>query len=135
MVCNNLFVYGLLRQKAQHEMGQFLSEKAQFVGEARFQGKLYLVDYYPGIVPSENPSDQVYGDLLQLKDLSILEELDHFEGVGDAYEKPNEYRREVYSVSLEGNQTQQAWVYVYNWPVNSGKEIPSGDFLKYFETR
>ena len=131
MSSDYLFVYGLLRRHAGHEMSQFLCQHAQFISEATFQGKLYLIEYYPGIIASNNPDDRVNGDVFKLSDLSILEELDQFEGIGTAYESPHEYQRAVQSVALQNGSVEKAWVYLYNWSIKQQNQIHSGDFLDY----
>lgn len=128
-----LFVYGLLRRKALNKMSDFLNENARFVSEATFQGKLYLIEHYPGVTESKAPADRVAGDLFRLKDPSILGELDRFEGIGDGAQEPWEYLREIRQVLLSNGTSGKAWIYLYNWEVNGKKRIPSGDFLTYLE--
>ena len=45
-----LFVYGTLMRGFDHPMAKLLSRSAEFCGEARCQGRLYLVKHYPGLV-------------------------------------------------------------------------------------
>ena len=130
MSSNYLFVYGLLRKDANHQMSDFLSTGAQFISEAYFQGQLYLIEYYPGVMASENKADVVVGDLYQLNDLSILAELDRFEGI-DEESKASEYRREIQKVRLLDGELANAWLYLYNWEVKPENKIHSGDFLEH----
>ena len=131
---DHLFVYGLLRKKANHEMSRLLSQNARFISEATFQGKLYLIDYYPGVLPSENPSDAVSGDLFQLTNPSVLVSLDQFEGIGAQSNPTDEYRRELKEVGLADGSAETAWIYMYNWTVQDQNEIVSGNFLEYLNT-
>ncbi|MEM6642238.1 MAG: gamma-glutamylcyclotransferase family protein [Bacteroidota bacterium] len=124
-----LFTYGLLRKKANHEMGRFLSDSAVFLAEATYQGHLYLIDYYPGVIPTEDISKKVIGEVFSIRDKKLLEELDRFEGIGPAFPSPNEYRRELQEVQIKGGKTMEAWVYLYNRPVAQYPIIDSGDFL------
>ena len=130
-----LFVYGLLRRGAKHEMSKILDQSASYISSASFQGKLYLVDYYPGVVPSKNSNAKVVGDIYRITDMKILEELDRFEGVGPEFESPNEYNRENRIVRLPNDETLASWIYLYNWPVREENEIPSGDFLSFLAAR
>ena len=123
-----LFTYGLLRKSAGHEMSDFLSNQAHFLGEAKYQGKLYLIDYYPGVVSSNDPKNQVVGDLFRLDDLSILKVLDSFEGIGSQYAEPYEYQRKLQKVTCS-DRWLDAWVYLYNLPLQEKNRILSGDFL------
>src|SRR5438445_2899 len=54
MTSDRLFVYGTLMRDFDHPMAQLLSRRADFIGEARCQGRLYLVKHYPGLVLSNH---------------------------------------------------------------------------------
>lgn len=126
-----LFVYGTLRQNANHPMHQLLAQHSRFIGKARYQGRLYQVDYYPGAVPSHNSTDQVMGELYQLlqPDL-LLPELDNYEECSPQFTPPHEYRRELQNIRLDNGNTVIAWVYVYNRNTDGLTLIQTGDFLK-----
>ena len=130
MICDLLFVYGLLRRKANHEMGEFLRESADFISEGTFQGKLYQIDYYPGVIASDDPLDIVYGDLYRVSGSSLLSKLDQFEGVGPEFPSPNEYIRQVVEAALQDKGKVKAWIYLYNRPLDKTTQIISGDFLR-----
>lgn len=59
-----LFTYGTLRTGGGAPLREALMEGAERVGEARLQGRLYMVGEYPGAVLSEEASDVVRGELL-----------------------------------------------------------------------
>ena len=54
MNSDRLFVYGTLMRGFDHPMAQLLSRSADFIGEARCRGRLYLVKHYPGLVLSDD---------------------------------------------------------------------------------
>ena len=55
MTSDRLFVYGTLMRGFDHPMAQLLSRQAaDFIGEARCRGRLYLVKHYPGLVLSDD---------------------------------------------------------------------------------
>jgi gamma-glutamylcyclotransferase (GGCT)/AIG2-like uncharacterized protein YtfP len=115
MNSNYIFVYGTLRRDANSEMGQLLSKYAYFVDAASFRGKLYKVDYYPGVVSSDNPNDQVQGEVYLLHQAEVvLPLLDQYEEFGPEYPEPNEYLRQKKTVLLNNGRFVTAWVYVYN---------------------
>ena len=114
-----------------HEMNYPVEMMESIYDALKEAGKLYLIEYYPGIIASNNPDDRVNGDVFKLSDLSILEELDQFEGIGTAYESPYEYQRAVQSVALQNGSVEKAWVYLYNWSIKQQNQIHSGDFLDY----
>jgi len=125
-----LFVYGTLRQNANHPMHQLLAQHGRFIAMARYQARLYRVSYYPAAVPSNNSADQVVGELYQLiQPELLLPALDNYEECSPQFTQPHEYRREQQSVMLETGDSVVAWVYVYNRNTDGLALIQSGDFL------
>jgi gamma-glutamylcyclotransferase (GGCT)/AIG2-like uncharacterized protein YtfP len=125
-----LFVYGTLRRNAGHEMFQWLARGSEFVGEATFQGKLYIIRDYPGVVPSHVASDVVHGEMYRLRDPdSLLARLDRYEGCGPSSPEPAQYNRETREVRLLGRETIAAWIYLYARTVEDLELVRSGDFL------
>jgi gamma-glutamylcyclotransferase (GGCT)/AIG2-like uncharacterized protein YtfP len=129
MTSNHLFVYGTLMRGFEHPMAQLLSRSADLIGEARCQGRLYLVTHYPALVLSGDPADVVFGELYRLRAPGeLLREFDMYEACGEGFAEPTEYVRQMVPVTLEGGATE-AWTYVYNWPVAHLTRIASGRFL------
>ncbi|MDP2714658.1 gamma-glutamylcyclotransferase [Rheinheimera sp.] len=125
-----LFVYGTLRQNANHPMHQLLAQHSCFVAMASYQARLYQVDYYPGAVPSNNAAEQVVGELYQLTQPDLLlSALDKYEECGPGFAPLQEYRRELQSVIPENGDSVVAWVYVYNRDTDGLTQLLSGDFL------
>ena len=86
MISNRLFVYGTLMRGFDHPMAQLLSRSADFIGEARCQGRLYLVKHYPGLVLSDHPADVVFGELYRLRAPDeLLREFDMYEACGEGF--------------------------------------------------
>jgi gamma-glutamylcyclotransferase (GGCT)/AIG2-like uncharacterized protein YtfP len=130
MMQDHLFVYGTLMRGFDHPMAKLLSHSAEFLGEARCQGRLYLVKHYPGLVLSDDASDLVFGELLRLRTpRASLVTFDDYEGCGPGVASP-QYLRQVLPVTLDDGTVSQAWTYVYNRPVAKLKRIASGRFLK-----
>ncbi len=126
----SLFVYGTLRRDNDNEMYHLLARYADFIGDATYQGKLYKIDYYPGVVASEDPSDVVWGEVYRLREPDfILSKLDQYEECGPGFLKPREYTRVIQPVRLRNGETILAWVYLYNRPTDSLEFVTSGDFL------
>lgn len=127
-----LFVYGTLRRDTRSEMYRLLARYADFVAEGTFQGRLYKIDYYPGVVPSDDPNEQVHGEVYVVRQPEIVfPKLDQYEECGPGFPDPTEYVRRRETVRLQNGSACQAWVYVYNRPTNKLERIPSGDFLSY----
>ena len=130
MISDRLFVYGTLMRGFDHPMAQLLSRSADFIGEARCQGRLYLVKHYPGLVLSDDPSDIVFGELYRLRaPHELLREFDMYEACGEGFAQPTEYIRQMLPVTLNG-KTAEAWTYLYNWPIAHLPRIASGRFLE-----
>jgi len=130
MADNYLFVYGTLRRACQHALFKVLDNQAEFVAEATFQGILYLLDNYPGVIESSESIDIVYGELYYLNDVNlVLSALDDYEECSLAFPAPTEYRRCKRLVKLNNQQIIEAWIYLYNRPISNLPRIKSGDFL------
>src|SRR5205085_10449005 len=100
MICDRLFVYGTLMRGFDHPMARLLSANADFVGEARCRGRLYLVKHYPGLVLSDDPADAAFGELYRLRAVeAMLREFDMYEACGEGFPPPTEYLRQVLSVT------------------------------------
>ena len=131
MTSDRLFVYGTLMRGFDHPMAQVLSRSADFIGEARCSGRLYLVKHYPGLVLSDDPADTVFGELFHLRQpAELLAEFDMYEACGEGFPEPTEYVRRMLPVTRDGAAAEQAWTYVYNWPVAKLPRIASGRFLE-----
>jgi gamma-glutamylcyclotransferase (GGCT)/AIG2-like uncharacterized protein YtfP len=135
MTSDRLFVYGTLMRDFDHPMAQLLSRSADFIGEARCRGRLYLVKHYPGLVLSDAADECVFGELYRLKQPeALLREFDMYEACGEGFAEPTEYIRRVLPVTLVGAADEpsnfEAWTYLYNWPVAHLPRIASGRFLE-----
>ena len=122
-----LFVYGTLMRNAHHPQAQHFHQAATFLGPARWQGRLYLVSYYPGAVPSELTEDIVYGELWTVTDPQTLALLDQYEECSSRDPLPHEYTRSIETVWL-GEQALNAWIYIYKRDTSGLKQIASGNF-------
>jgi gamma-glutamylcyclotransferase (GGCT)/AIG2-like uncharacterized protein YtfP len=127
---DRLFVYGTLMRGFDHPMAKLLSRSAEFCGEARCQGRLYLVKHYPGLVLSDDADDVVFGELYRMhRPDELLREFDMYEACGEGFAEPTEYLRQMLTVTLEDGTASEAWTYIYNWPVSELPRIASGRFL------
>ena len=136
MISDRLFVYGTLMRGFDRPMSKRLSRSADFLGEARCGGRLYLIKHhvikhYPGLVLSDDPTEVVYGELFRLRERdALLGELDMYEACGAGFPEPTEYLRQMLQVTCEDGNTSAAWTYVYNWPVIDLERRVSGKFLE-----
>ena len=132
MISDYLFVYGTLMRGFDHPMARLLAANADFLGEAKCRGRLYLVKHYPGLVLSNDPADVAFGDLFRLRERdALLREFDMYEACGEGFAEPTEYVRQMVPVTLEDGTAGEAWTYVYNWPVTESALLSSGRFWNH----
>jgi pyruvate carboxylase len=125
-----LFVYGTLRRDCGNDLHRLIARNSDYIGMATFQGQMYHVADYPGIVSSDNAADQVVGELYLLsKTIKLLNVLDEYEEFDSEDLTASLFVREKVDVNLKG-KVISSYAYLYNRPVNSLKRITSGDFLK-----
>ncbi|MHA8049612.1 pyruvate carboxylase [Aquirufa sp. ROCK-SH2] len=125
-----LFVYGTLRRDCGNDLHRLIARNSDYVGMATYQGQMYQLDEYPGIVASENSTDQVVGELYLLSNtiklLNVLDEYEEFDA--DNLDKSLFVRTRV-KVQVKGEEIE-TYAYLYNRPVDPKNRIVSGDFLK-----
>lgn len=131
----HLFVYGTLRRGGGSPLSKLLSEQAELVGLGAFQGKLYDLGEYPGVIPSSNPADAVVGEIYALnRGSSVLIMLDKYEDYLPDQPERSLYLRQLAPISAGENKTLQAWIYLYNGSINGCKQITPGDYLHYLNS-
>jgi len=125
-----LFVYGTLRHAHNSDAHRTYLQGADFVSPARIRGRLYKVDYYPGLVLSET-EHWALGEIYLLGSESQLHELDVYEGCAKKSPQPHEYARQLVDVQLASGEQLTAWTYVYIQDTSELELISSGDFLNF----
>ena len=124
-----LFVYGTLRRASAHPMHRLL-HPATWVGPGEFQGRLYHLGNYPGMVRSDDPADVVHGEVYRLHEPTVtLARLDEYEGCAGNVSTATEYVRVVSQVRLAGSGMARAHLYLYQRSLEGVRRIRSGDFL------
>lgn len=111
-----VFVYGTLRRGGSNH---FRMAGADFVSAGTVTGRIYRVDWYPGLVLDE-AGDGIAGEIYQVAP-AMLQELDRFEGA--------EYRRLQAKVRLPDGATVCAWLWEWLGPADENRRITSGDWL------
>ena len=130
MTSDLLFVYVTLMRGYVHPMAKLLSSNADFLGEVSCRGRLYMVKHYPGLVLSDDANEIVHGELYRLREPeALLREFDMYEACGEGFPEPTQYVRQMLPVALADGSPDEAWTYIYNWPVAKLKLIESGRFL------
>jgi gamma-glutamylcyclotransferase (GGCT)/AIG2-like uncharacterized protein YtfP len=133
-MAQHLFVYGSLMP---HMGGPFargqrarLAAETEIAGPATIRGWMFNLGQYPGLVLAQgDPSaTTVHGVLLRLKTPDpTFQWLDPFEDIepGRA-EEMNGYTRVATTVTTEGDNDIEAWVYLMRHVPRAASEIPSG---------
>ena len=133
---SHVFVYGTLRAAVAHPLANLLAEHGRPLGNATCPGALYDVGPYPAAVASDDPADRIHGEAWLLdpsKADMVLTTLDHYEGCPDGEEGPALYLRRRIEVTLEGGEIVEAWIWLYNRPLDGLRRIESGDWLRRSE--
>lgn len=113
-----LFAYGTLKRGCSNPWSRRLWSRASFAGGASLPGRLYDLGPYPAYVEDHDAGARVHGEVAELEDAGILEELDRYEGA--------EYERLLRRVRLEDGGEREAWVYVYRGTPDGARWIAGG---------
>jgi len=133
-----LFVYGTLRESAGHSMHAVLARSAAFAGRATVRGTLYSLGEYPGLVPSQDGTELVQGEVYEIEEAAVERTLaifDDYEGLGPGDPLPHQYRRELVTTVLDDGRKVSAWAYILNRPLEGLRRIDSGDFVEWRRLR
>lgn len=112
-----VFVYGTLRKGGSnhHRMAGAVER-----GPATVRGRLYQVDWYPGLLLDET-GVEIRGEAYEV-DATTLAALDDFEG--------SHYRRvSVRVMPVDGGAPIDVWIWEYIVSVDGLREITSGDWF------
>lgn len=112
----NVFVYGTLRRGGSNH---FRMDGADFVSKGTVRGRMYRIDWYPGLILDEE-GDLLTGEVLAVE-AAQLAALDRFEGPA--------YRRVKAAVDCAGNSVD-AWLWEWLGEVDEAKRIKGGDWLE-----
>ena len=119
-----LFVYGTLRKGFKHPMHQVLARHGTSIGLGTFQGRLYDLGTFPGVVKSKDKTASVVGEVYRLeRPKEVFAALDQYEGQA--------FRRTRVTIIRAAEDRLSCWIYLYGRSTSGRKRIPSGDYLEY----
>jgi gamma-glutamylcyclotransferase (GGCT)/AIG2-like uncharacterized protein YtfP len=118
-----VFVYGTLRREGSNH---FRMERGRFVGQARVRGRLYRIDWYPGLV-LDSGGGWIHGELFAV-DAGLLAALDAFEGIAAGEDSGSEYRR-IQVVADSDSGAVSAWAWEWVGAVDETRRLPGGDWI------
>lgn len=119
-----VFVYGTLRRGGSNH---FRMDGAGFIAAGRVRGKIYRIDWYPGLVLDEEDGT-VVGEVYAVG-TAQLRALDEFEGLSAGEIEGSEYRRVRTCFTSDDGHETSAWVWEWLGPVQESARIASGDWL------
>ena len=114
----SVFVYGTLRRGGSNH---FRMADAGFVAAGTVRGRLYRIDWYPGLILDDD-AGAIVGEIYQVSP-ERLKSLDRFEGP--------DYRRvrvTVYCTDGESS-TVNAWIWEWLGATDESARLPAGDWL------
>jgi len=129
-----LFVYGTLLV-ANNEFASYLTRNSTFCCRGKIKGKLYDAGHYPALVIDSKDNYDVWGTVYRLKNpQEVLKQLDFYEGFGEGEDQPYLFVREALLIETDQGLIT-CWVYLYNRPVATLREITTGDYIAYLTQR
>ncbi len=120
-----VFVYGTLRRGGSNH---FRMAGAEFVAAGTITGRMYRIDWYPGLVLDE-AGDEIHGEVFSVRP-DQLSALDVFEGLSAGEIEGSEYRRVQTTVVQRDSQTLTAWVWEWLGLTDESQRLADGDWLK-----
>nr|WP_067053800.1 gamma-glutamylcyclotransferase family protein [Mucilaginibacter sp. L294] len=131
---NLLFVYGTLLQPG-NDFAEYLNLNCTYVSPGKIRGLLYDIGEYPGAVITNNTDGYIHGSIFKLlHPKENLRVIDNYEGFGPEQDHPNLYIRSVVSVETDPGFVN-AWIYLYNLPVDGLLQITAGNYAEYIEQK
>ena len=120
-----VFVYGTLRRGGSNH---FRLAGAEFIAAGTITGRMYRIDWYPGLVLDE-AGDEIHGEVYSVTP-EQLSTLDVFEGLSAGEIEGSEYRRVQTTVVQQNSQTLPAWVWEWLGLTDESQRLADGDWLK-----
>ena len=124
-----LFVYGTLMRRFEHAMHEFLLRYADYHCDGCYRGKLYRISWYPAVISSDDPQDEVHGEIYYIRDEKpLFSTLDDYEVCSLTDPASGEYVREIASVKTNEGECLDCHIYLYNRSLQNAQLIPTGRF-------
>jgi gamma-glutamylcyclotransferase (GGCT)/AIG2-like uncharacterized protein YtfP len=103
-----------------------IEHQLELVGPCVLEGTLIDIDWYPGL--AREPRGRVVGELHRVRDLTVLDVLDRYEGYDPADPIGSQYLRELIVTVAPGSD---AWVYILNHELPARPRIATGDWRSH----
>jgi gamma-glutamylcyclotransferase (GGCT)/AIG2-like uncharacterized protein YtfP len=119
-----VFIYGTLRRGGSNH---FRMAGADFIASGSITGRMYRIDWYPGLV-LDPAGYEIQGEVYSV-DADLLSALDSFEGLAAGEIEGSEYRRLETTVVQHDSRTVRAFVWEWLGIVDETQRISGGDWL------
>ena len=120
-----VFVYGTLRPGGSNH---FRMAGAEFIAAGTITGRMYRIDWYPGLILDET-GDEIHGEVYSVPP-ELLSALDVFEGLSAGEIEGSEYRRVLTTLVQKDSRTLDAWVWEWLGINDESQRLTDGDWLK-----
>jgi gamma-glutamylcyclotransferase (GGCT)/AIG2-like uncharacterized protein YtfP len=120
-----VFVYGTLRRGGSNH---FRMAGAEFVTAGTITGRMYRINWYPGLV-LDPAGDEIHGEVYSVGP-ELLAALDVFEGISAGEMDGSEYRRVQTTVVGQDSRLLNAWVWEWLGMTDESQRLRDGDWLK-----
>lgn len=120
-----VFVYGTLRRGGSNH---FRMAGAEFIAAGTITGRMYRINWYPGLVLDE-AGDEIHGEVYAASP-ELLAALDLFEGISAGEMDGSEYRRIQTTVVGQDSRLLTAWVWEWLGMIDESQRLTDGDWLK-----
>lgn len=136
-----LLVYGSLMRGQPYRRQLNLEDSLKFVGIRMVPGTLYDLGDYPAFVHGQGV---VGAELYRILDVSVLSKLDKFEDYDSSALEQSLYRRTTIRLPRHKNvliqkllkdPTIDAWIYIYNQPLDGKTEVSARSWPEHLATR
>ena len=126
----HVFVYGTLRRGGRNDINQ-LRPTPRYVGMGEVQGRLYHIDWYPGLTLGGEEAVTVVGEVYRIAPEleALLDRIEQIEDIADS-----EYFKRSVPVAVDGVPVQ-CLLYEINPAHVRGKQvIGHGDWILFHST-
>ncbi|MCF8034162.1 MAG: gamma-glutamylcyclotransferase [Desulfarculaceae bacterium] len=120
-----IFLYGTLMCPFPTQARLGVEHMLEYKGPDAMAGQLHDMGPYPALRPGPG---LVQGQVFAILDPQVVDILDSFEVYRPGAPDESEYLRERWSLT---QRPAEAWVYVFNRPVDGLPLIPGGDWAAY----
>ena len=123
----NVFVYGTLRRGGRNDINR-LEPAPRYIGIGEVKGRLYHIDWYPGLTLGGDEAVTVVGEVYEIAP-ELEEVLDRYEGIEPG--ASSEYFKRELAIAVDG-RPYSCLVYEVNPERVRGKqEIGHGDWIQF----